>query len=153
MADCIAKQISDAVAAELAAQATLWLPAVFSPQSQFVPRLDRKSLAGLQVISAPRARRCDVISRQGLKKLDFVIGIGVWQGLAAQADSEFSAPMLLCEQIGEHFPLFEVTADGAKWTCTESQQGDEETSFFDLTQVDELDQFRAVIDLTFEGAR
>jgi len=147
----VAEQLCDAVVTELNAQHGFVVDPITSVK-QFLPRLDRANLTALQIIVAPLARKSDRAHRGPLKKCDFIVGIGVYQGLVSNENSELGPLILLCEQIGDHFPLFRMHVDtGKQLTCSDTQQGDDETAFFDVEKVDELFQFTALIKLGFGG--
>lgn len=148
----VVTQICDAVVRELNATASFGQP--LRAVRQNVPRFAREALANLQVVVAPRKRRNQILTRGNLKQLDFEVWVGVLKGIATNEESETDPLLLLCEKIGEHFPLFQVAIDtGQTLTCIAADQGDDETPFFDVEQLDALYQFTALIGLTFRGMR
>jgi hypothetical protein len=156
MPESVADQLRDAVVLELNSPTVqaLVAPLSFSAIGQSLPRIDRAALTQLQVRVAARRRRNEILNRAGLKQLDFTIGIGFYKGLASNEDTEIGPLTVLCEQLGEHFPLFQTQIDtGQVLTCIESAQGDDETPLFDIGQIGELFQFTAQVELTFRGAR
>src|SRR5579864_2887492 len=108
--ESVVEQLCDAVVTELNAQHGFTINPITSAK-QMLPRLDRANLTSLQIVVAPMMRRNSLLNRGGLKQLDCKIGIGFYQGIVSNENTELGPLMLLAEQVGEHFPLFKTHLD------------------------------------------